>query len=376
MYSLILNLLETTTPGNIAPTIAYAACIALALIAFIISSKILRRMMEKSYSKLAPSRVHPLIQNKFFARLANLLLPVLLSVVATDIGQHPIFWNRLVATLLIVIVVLLIDALIRSVGDIYSSYEVSKAVPLRGIFQVLEIVVFILGGIVLVSVFVDRNPAALLGGMGAMTAIIVIIFKDAILGFISGIQLTANDMIRVGDTIEMPQRQVLGTVIDLSLITVKIEAHDKTIVAIPAYTLISEPFINRRSMIAAGARRIMRSFLIDANTVCVCDSALLEQIKKVHDGNHEPGHATNIGLFREYITAYLKTREDIAQDLTLMVRQLQPADTGIPLEVYAFATATELVDYEKIQSDIFDHIYTIVPQFGLRLYQRASVFLK
>jgi len=298
-------------------------------------------------------------------------------------------------------VVLVIDALIRSIGDIYSSYEVSKTVPLRGIFQVLEIVVFILGGIVLISVFVDRNPAALLGGMGAMTAIMVIIFKDAILGFIAGIQLTANDMIRVGDTIEMPQRQVLGTVTDLSLITVKIEAHDKTIVSIPAYTLISEPFINRRGMIEAGARRIMRSFLIDANTVRICDDELLAQIKEglLHNpslrgacdeaiqkmkasgllrfarndgGETAPDSVTNIGILREYITAYLKTRDDINQDLPLMVRQLQPADTGIPLEVYAFATVTDLVEYERIQADIFDHLYAIVPQFGLRLYQRAT----
>jgi len=370
MYSLILTLLETTTPGEIAPTLAYTACIAIAIVAFVILHKIIRRVLERFYTKFTPDRAQALVKNKFFARLANLMLPILLSIVTTDIGRHQIFWSRAIATLLIVIVVFLIDALIRSIGDIYNSYEVAKTVPLRGIFQVLEIVVFVLGGIVLVSIFVDRNPAALLGGMGAMTAIIVIVFKDAILGFIAGIQLTANDMIRVGDTIEMPQRQVLGTVTDLSLITVKIEAHDKTIVSVPAYTLISEPFINRRGMIEVGARRIMRSFLIDANTVRVCDDELLAQIKKTH--SCEPNCATNIGLLREYITAYLKTRQDIAQDLTLMVRQLQPTDTGIPLEVYAFATATDLVEYEAIQADIFDHIYAIVPQFGLRLYQRAT----
>ena len=355
MYSLITNLLETAAPIDLAPTISYAICVAIALIVFIILRKIIRDLLEKFYTKFTPNRAQALVKNKFFARLANLMLPVMLSIITTDIGRHQLFWSRTIAALLIIIVVLLIDALIRSIGDIYSSYEVAKTVPLRGIFQVLEIAVFVLGGIVLISVFVDRNPAALLGGMGAMTAIIVIVFKDAILGFIAGIQLTANDMIRVGDVIEMPQRQVLGTVTDLSLITIKIEALDKTIVSIPAYTLISEPFINRRGMVVAGVRRIMRSFHIDANTVRVCD-----------DGK------VNISIFREYITEHLRTREDIAQDLTLMVRQLQPADTGIPLEVYAFATATDLVEYEAIQSDIFEHIYSIIPQFGLRLYQRAT----
>jgi len=372
MYSLITNLLETAAPIDLAPTIAYAVCIAIALIVFIILRKIIRQILEKFYTKLTPNRAQALVKNKFFARLANLMLPVLLSIITTDIGRHPIFWSRAIATLLIIIVVLLIDALIRSIGDIYSSYEVAKTVPLRGIFQVLEITVFILGGIVLISVFVDRNPVALLGGMGAMTAIIVIVFKDAILGFIAGIQLTANDMIRVGDVIEMPQRQVLGIVTDLSLITIKIEALDKTIVSIPAYTLISEPFINRRGMVVAGVRRIMRSFHIDVNTIRICDNELLTQIKNMPFTEHVNSGMTNIGIFREYITAYLRMREDIAQDLTLMVRQLQPADTGIPLEVYAFATSTDFVEYEGIQSDIFDHIYSIVPQFGLRLYQRAT----
>lgn len=370
MYSLIIGLLDTT--GEIAPTIAYAVCIAIAIVAFVILHKIIRRVLEKFYSKVTPNRGLSLIRNKFFIRLSYLLLPMLLSVITADIGRHIIFWNRTIATLLTIIVVFVIDSLIRSIGDIYSSYEVSKTVPLRGVFQVLEIVVFVLGGIVLISVFVDRNPTALLSGMGAMTAIMVIVFKDGILGFIAGIQLTANDMIRVGDTVEMPQRQVLGTVTDLSLITVKVEAHDKTIISIPAYTFISEPFVNRRGMVVAGARRIMRSFHIDVNTIRVCDDEMALQIKNMPFTEHVEAGMTNIGVFREYITEYLRAREDISKEQTLLVRQLTPADTGIPLEVYAFATAIDLVEYENIQSDIFDHIYSVLPRFGLRLYQRAT----
>jgi len=285
--------------------------------------------------------------------------------------------------LIVVIVMFLLDSLIRSIGDIYSMYEVSKTVPIRGALQILEIAVFIVGAIVLISIFVDRSPIALLSGLGAMTAIVTIVFKDAILGFVAGIQLSANDLVRVGEVIEIPPRGIGGTVLDISLVTVKVESFDKTIVAIPAYTFISEPFVNRRGMIDSGARRIMRSFNIDANTVRVCSADMIAKFQSmplisdyIQAGMTDAGtchtNMTNIGVFREYVTAYLRNRADIRQDLTLMVRQLRAADVGIPFEVFAFATTVDLVPFEEIQSDIFDHIYAVIPEFGLRLYQRAS----
>ena len=380
MYSLLLVLLEAKGLSRLAPIAAYAIYLTIGVMACVVVRKIVNKSLTKFFTKITAKTesrfsnwVTVLIKNNFFARLSNLTIPIILSFIAWDIAMHPVFWSRVISTLLVVIIVFLIDSFIRSVGDIYSRYDVSKTFPLRGILQVLEIVVFVVGAIILVSVFVDRNPAALLGGIGAMTAIITIVFKDAILGFIAGIQLTANDMVRVGETIEFPQRKIIGTVLDISLITVKVEDFDKTIVAIPTYTFISEPFVNRRGMIAANARRIMRSFHIDANTVQKCDDEMIAKFKNIPliADYVKPG-MTNTGIFREYLNAYLRSREDLNQDLTIMVRQLQAADIGIPFEIYAFANATQLVPFENIQSDIFDHVYSVLPAFGLKLYQRLS----
>jgi len=349
MYNQLYYLLEET--GTLAPYFAYAASIAVAMVAAIVARQIFRFLLVKFFTKRTGKWAGVIVANKVFTWVANLALPIALSVVVTDIGRHEIFWRRVIAVLLVFIIMFLVDTIIRSVGDIYSLYEVSKTVPLRGMLQVLEIIVFIVGGIVLISIFVNRSPAALLGSLGAMTAIVTIVFKDAILGFVAGIQLAANDLVRVGDTIEMPQRNILGTVADISLVTVKVEAQDKTTIAIPAYTFVSEPFVNRRSMTETGGRRILRSFNIDARSVT---------------------SAGNLEEFRLYLTDYLRARADIRQDLTLLVRQLTPAEHGIPLEVFAFATMVDLVSYENIQSEIFEHIYTVLPEFGLRLYQRPG----
>ena len=364
MYSFISTLLEDRGFGSFASTVAYMVSIAIALIAAIFVRQIIRKLLLNVLSRQKREWVAAFIKNKFFTWVSNLTLPIFLSFAVADIDRHYVFWSRFIAVLLVIIVMFLMDSLIRGIGDIYSSYEVSKAVPLRGVLQVLEIVVFVIGGIILVSIFVDRSPTALLGGLGAMTAIVTIVFKDAIMGFVAGIQLSANDLVRVGDIIEMTQRDIFGTVQDISLVTVKVEAHDKTTIAVPTYAFISEPFINRRSMAAAGARRIMRSFNIDASTVRTSHTEAA--------GNE----TTNISVFREYLTSYLKTREDIRQDMTVLVRQLTAAEHGIPLEVVAFATEVDLVPYENIQSDIFDHIYGVLPKFGLRLYQRPSAYVK
>ena len=364
MYSFISTLLEDKGLGSLAPVVAYMASIAIALVAAIFVRQISRKLLVNFFSRQKREWSEAFVKNKFFTWVSNLVLPIFLSFAVADIDRHSVFWSRVIAVLLVIIVIFLVDSLIRGIGDIYSSYEVSKAVPLRGVLQVLEIVVFVIGGIILVSIFVDRSPAALLGGLGAMTAIVTIVFKDAILGFVAGIQLSANDLVRVGDIIEMTQRDIFGTVQDISLVTVKVEAHDKTTIAIPTYTFVSEPFINRRSMAVAGARRIMRSFNIDASTVCVYKS---EPDKR---------QATNLTIFREHLTQYLKTREDIRQDMTILVRQLTAAEHGIPLEIVVFVAEVDLVPYENIQSNIFDYIYGVLPEFGLQLYQRPSAYIK
>jgi len=373
MYSLILNWLQARGVDGFASTLAYIACIFIGLVAALVVRKVSRKLLVMIFTKKKSDAAAMLVKNRFFTWLSHLAVPIFLTIVVADIGRHSVFWHRTIAVLLVVIVIFLMDSLIRSIGDIYGMYEVSKTVPIRGALQILEIMVFVVGAIVLVSIFVDRSPVALLSGLGAMTAIVTIVFKDAILGFVAGIQLTANDLVRVGEVIEIPQRNIGGTVLDISLVTVKVESFDKTIVAVPAYTFISEPFVNRRGIIDSGARRIMRSFNIDANTVRVCDSGMVAKFQTMPlISEYVQVGMTNIGIFREYVTAYLRTRQDIRQDLTLMVRQLTAADVGIPFEVFTFTTAVDLVPFEGIQSDIFDHIYAIIPEFGLRLYQRPS----
>jgi len=362
-----------------APFLAYAIYLALGLLLCLIVRKIVGVTLTKFFSKFTRRPGHKfytlsiaLVKNNFFARLSNLTIPIFLSAIVSDIGWRDGIWGRIVSAIFVVVVVAVTDSFIRSVGDIWGSYGASKSVPVRGIVQVLEIVVFIVGGIVLVSVLIKRNPAALLGGIGAMTAIVTIVFKDPILGFIAGIQLAANDMVQVGDIIEFPSRGIIGEVRDISLLTVKVEALDKTTVSIPAYTFISEPFVNRRSMLEANARRITRSLHIDAAMVRACDEEMIVGLKALPlvSGFAQAGMA-NTTIFRKYVTAYLQNREDIRQDMTILVRQhSHKADAGIPFEVYAFTTATALAPHENTQSEIFDHLYAVVGLFGLRVYQR------
>lgn len=374
MYIQLTSWLQRTQLQNIAAIIAYIASIIIALVVAVLIHKITRAVLVKFFTRRKSQWAGILVANRFFGWVAAFVLPVSLSLVVADIAMHEVFWQRSVAVLVVVISMFLADALIRSASDIYKSYDVSKAVPLGGVLQVLEIVVFVVGGIVLVSIFVERSPTAILGGLGAMTAIVTIVFKDAILGFVAGIQLAANDMVRVGDIIEMPQREIGGTVLDISLMTVKIEGFDKTIIAVPAYAFVSEPFINRRGITNAGARRILRSFSLDAKMVRILAGEECEQIAK----NVAPvqleltAGISNLQLFRQYLTAYLHSRQDIRQDLTVLVRQQDiTGGTGIPLEIFAFSTEVDLIPYENVQSQIFEHVCEILQIFDLALYQRG-----
>ena len=243
---------------------------------------------------------------------------------------------------------------------------------------------------------IGKSPLVLLGGISAMTAVLTLVFKDAILGFVAGIQLTSNDMIRIGDWIEMPKYSANGTVTDLSLTTVKVENFDKTVTSIPAYALVSDAFINWRGMESSGARRIKRAIFLDAASVKLCDGGMLarfgkmellrdyiaEKLREIEKYNAERGcdlsepvngrRLTNLGTFRAYVTEYLKRNSHIRQDMTLMAHTLPAGSEGIPLEIYCFADTTKWEEYESIQADIFDHLYSVVPRFGLEIYQKPS----
>ena len=287
-------------------------------------------------------------------------------------------------------------SLLDAVEEISRSAGSAVKLPLRGIFQSMKLVASTVALIFAVAFLIGKSPLILFSGLGAMTAVVLLIFKDPLMGLAAGIQLSANNMLSVGDWLEMPQYGADGDVIDISLTTVKVRNWDKTITSIPSYALISDSFKNWRNIEAVGGRRIKRAINIDATSVGFASDEELARLRRARllsdyiekkaveiqransAGGVDPSspmntrRLTNLGILRAYLTAYLADNANINHDLTFMVRQLDPGPNGIPLQVYGFANQTSWVPYENIQSDIFDHIYAIIPEFGLRLHQTPS----
>lgn len=274
--------------------------------------------------------------------------------------------------------------------------QVATQLPLNGIFQTIKLVASIAVGIFIVSLLIGRSPVILLSGLGAMTAVLMLVFKDPILGLVAGIQLSANNMLKLGDWLEMPKYNADGAVIDVGLTTVKVRNWDNTITTVPTYALISDSFKNWRAMSESGGRRIKRSINIDVTSINFISETemkklaksrllanyILEKNREVEQYNQEHNwdlstalngrRLTNIGTFRAYLEMFLRNHADIRKDMTIMVRQLAPTEDGVPIEIYCFTNTVVWVEYESIQSDIFDHIFAVVPEFGLRLHQSPS----
>lgn len=304
----------------------------------------------------------------------------------------------LIASQVAAIVLILFSAMssLNIVERIYNRYEVSKKLPLKSFIQVIKVILFLVGLIFIISSVMGKSPLFIFSGLGAATAILMLIFKDSILGLVAGVQLSANQMVSVGDWIEMPKFGADGEITEVALTTVKVINWDKTITTVPTYALISDSFKNWRGMSESGVRRIKRALHFDMQSVRVLEAEELERMKKVSllkdyiagkeselaewnsakgVSNGDPVNAralTNIGTFRAYVVEYLKNHPKIAQDQTILVRHLSPKDDGLPIEVYAFSTDNAWVNYEAIQSDIFDHLMAITPEFGLKLFQSPS----
>ncbi|BDI59595.1 mechanosensitive ion channel family protein [Qipengyuania nanhaisediminis] len=289
--------------------------------------------------------------------------------------------------------------IVRALGyanEVYERLPTSRNRPIKGYVQVVKIVVLCAAAIVLVSVLIDESPLLLLSGLGAITAVLLLVFKDTILSLVASVQLTTNDMLRVGDWITMPSMEADGDVIDISLHTVKVQNFDKTITTIPTHRLVSDAYQNWRGMSESGGRRIKRSIVLDQNTIRFLDDDEVVALKKFKmlkqylaakreeiadwnarelDGEDAPVNArrlTNIGTLRAYIVAYLRWHPRIGKDFTLLVRQLPPGPQGLPIEIYAFTDTTVWNEYEAIQADIFDHLLAIVGEFDLRLFQEPT----
>ncbi len=382
---------------------AVIAILILVLFSFLanwIAKNIILVLVWKFVSKSKSEWARFLVEKKVFRRLSHLAPVIIIYVLGPEIlVEYPSIANlTYLATHIYIIIVgwLVFNAFINSVAAVYDTYEISKSRPIKGYIQILKIIIGIVAGILILSAILDRSPVIFLTGLGAMTAVLLLVFRDTILGFVGGVQVTANDLVQIGDWIEMPKYGADGDVIDITLHTVLVQNWDRTISVIPTYALVSEGFKNWRGMIKSGGRRIMRSVYIDMKSIRFCDEEMLNRFEKVYylkdyiktkrkeideynkkhnfdDSVPVNGrHMTNLGTFRAYVTNYLKNHPLVKKDLLYMVRQLQPNEKGLPLEIYCFANTVKWTDYEKIQADIFDHIFSVIPFFDLKIYQYPS----
>lgn len=365
-----------------------------------------RRIILRTVSKLVQRTKATwddiVFNDKVMTNFSRMVAPVLLYVALPFTFPDYVgtlwldFLGRFCLIYILVSFLRFLSALFSAFYQVYSGREKYRDKPLKGLLQTAQVILFFIGAIIIVGILINRSPLVLLTGLGASAAVLMLVFKDSIMGFVSGIQLSANDMLKVGDWITMPKYGADGTVIEVTLNTVKVRNFDKTITTIPPYLLISDSFQNWRGMQESGGRRVKRSINIDMNSVCFCTPDMLEKYRRIqllkeyvesteqrlasYNEAHEIDNSvlvngrrqTNLGVFRAYLTSYLKSLPEVNHDLTCMVRQLQPTADGIPLELYFFSSTTVWVDYEGIQADVFDHVLAIIPEFGLRVFQRPS----
>jgi miniconductance mechanosensitive channel len=294
-------------------------------------------------------------------------------------------------------VVIIQDRLLSAGLEIYRLYPISDRRPIKAYIQLAKLIIYILGAVTCVALLLGKSPLGLLGGIGALMAVLILVFRDTILSLIASIQLAANDLLHRGDWIELPQFGADGEVIDIALHAVTVQNWDKTIVTIPSYKLMEDSFKNWRGMRETGGRRIKRSLLIDQTSVRICDGEMLKKYERIDrlkpylktklqevgsdDTHRDPTDdsdylnrrmLTNLGTFRAYALAYIKENPKLSDDLTVMVRQLQPTPDGLPLEIYVFSKETDLFNYEGVQADIFDHLLAVLPYFDLRVFQHPT----
>ncbi|MDX1495595.1 MAG: mechanosensitive ion channel, partial [Longimicrobiales bacterium] len=326
------------------------------------------------------------------------LTPTEVAAGADPLTLSALVTQRVMLAFIIITAVLSLDALLDAVNEIYAeSYEEARSRPIKGYLQVVMLVAYIAAVIIVISILADRSPLVFLSGLGALTAVLLLVFRDTILSFVASLQIMSNDMIRIGDWVEMPQANADGDVIDIALHTVKIQNWDKTITTVPTHKFISDSFKNWRGMSESGGRRIKRSLHLDLSTVRFLTDDEVERLSRYEllrdymrqkreelaehrakkkaageDVVPEIRRLTNAGTFRAYVFAYLKRHPLIHDEMTLLVRQLAPTPKGLPIEVYCFTNDTAWATYEGVQGDIFDHLIAILPEFGLEAFQEPA----
>ncbi len=337
-----------------------------------------------------------LFERNVFSRLSHLAPALVFYYAAPIFAPISVIIERLSVVYMMLAGLYATIAFLNGVADIYQGYDISRQKPIKGYIQITIIILSVIVGIIAVSIVINRDPRFLLTGLGAMTAVLILVFKDSILGLVASIQISANNLVQIGDWIEMPKYGADGDVVDITLLTVKVQNWDKTYTNIPAYFLISDSFKNWRGMSESGGRRIKRAVNIDMNTIKLCTEEMLDRYerfqlitdyvrtrrKEITDFNVEKKidlselvngrRMTNIGTFRAYVAAYLRNHPKVNKNMTFMVRHLAPGEHGLPIEIYVFSSDQEWVNYEAIQADIFDHILAVVPRFDLRVYQSPA----
>ncbi|MGQ1910285.1 mechanosensitive ion channel family protein [Marinifilum sp. RC60d5] len=374
--------------------IAVTLVIIIAWLSDLVAKKILIAFVTKIVRRTKTHWDDILLERKVFNKISH-FAPALIIYFSASFIDHQswsIFVKNGAYIYMIILAIMLLDTFLNAGNDIYNTMPVSKTRPIKGYLQIVKIFFYSLGIISIVAIFIDRDPLTIIAGMGAFAAVILLIFKDTILGFVASIQLSANKMVNIGDWISMPSKGADGTVIDISLNTVKVQNWDKTISTVPTYALVSESFNNWKGMEESGGRRIKRHLNIDVKSVKFLseeDIKRFEKIKlikeyirnkseEIKSSNPEgeipvnQRRLTNIGTFRRYVEEYLHNHPKINQNMTFLVRQLQPSEKGLPIEIYVFSKDQEWANYEAIQADIFDHILAIVPEFNLKVFQNPT----
>ena len=395
----MLNQLSTIHP--VLPAAAGLLALALlALVAGFITKRILLTFVRALVSRSHATWDDALVQFNVFARLAQIVPALIVYGGISVVPNMPDHINTIIRNVAIaytiVVIMLATTATLSTINCVYNARPDARNRPIKGIIQLAQIVIYVLGIICVIAALIDRSPAVLLGGLGAMTAVLMLVFQDTLLSLVASLQLSSQEMVRVGDWLEMPEFSADGDVIDVALYNVTVQNWDKTITTIPTNKLVYGAFKNWRGMSESGGRRIKRSVNVDVNSIRLLTDAEVERftgfallkgyitskqadLKAYNTALAAPGEdgvnlrrLTNIGTFRAYIYNYLKNHPKIHNDMTLIVRQLEPGAEGLPIEIYCFSNDINWSNYEGIQADIFDHVCAIVSEFGLRLYQQPA----
>lgn len=401
-HSLVSMGVDVNWANKVDNWIVLLLIISVALLANVICRHIILRAVAKLVQRTKATWDDVVFDHKVMIHISRMVAPIFIYLaIPLAFPEHAEsgvldFMRRICLIYIIAVFLRFISVFLSAVYHVYSEREQFKDRPLKGLLQTAQVTIFFIGGIVIVSTLINKSPTVLLTGLGASAAILMLVFRDTILGFVSGIQLSANNMLKVGDWISMPKYGADGTVIEVTLNTVKVRNWDNTITTIPPYLLVSDSFQNWQGMRESGGRRVKRSINIDMSSVRFCTQEMLAKYRKIqllkdyidktekvvelYNKEHHIDNSilvngrrqTNLGVFRAYLNSYLKSLPTINQELTCMVRQLQPTETGIPLELYFFSAIKDWVPYEEVQADVFDHVLAIIPEFGLRVFQNPS----